>query len=196
MKHELLKILDEMRKDGQMPRPETLAARLSELSLPISATELPTLITEILRALGAHAGHVYVPQMLTRAISKILEGRSAEVVCDPWAGLGVLLATAQETIHSTKSLAFTRNAGEFELGRILVSTPEWKLGDPLLSLDSLQTEIDVVVSILPWGEKSDRSITLTWVSPIITDTFIKRGKIEGNVKGGTHDITQEIQHGV
>ena len=35
-----------------------------------------------------------------------------------------------------------------------------------------------------------------WVSPIITDTFIKRGKIEGNVKGGTHDITQEIQHGV
>ena len=104
MKHEPLKILDEMRKVGQMPRPETLAVRLSELNLPISATELPTLISEILRALGAHAGHVYVTQMLALAVSKILESRSAEVVCDPWAGPGVLLATAQEVTNSTKAL--------------------------------------------------------------------------------------------
>ncbi len=35
-----------------------------------------------------------------------------------------------------------------------------------------------------------------WVSPDYTDTFIKSGKIEDNVKEGKNDITQEIQCGV
>ncbi len=161
MEHELFQILDELRKDGQVPKPETLAARLSKFGLPISATELPALITVILRALGAQAGHIYVPQMLTQVVSKILEGRSAKVVCDPWAGLGLLLATAQEATHSIKSLAFTRDTGEFALGCVLVRSPEWQNGDSLLLLDSLTTEIDVVVSVLPFGAKSDRSIIMT-----------------------------------
>lgn len=160
MKRELFKILDEMRSEGQMLKPETLAARLSELGLPISVADRSALITEILKALGAHAGHVYVPQMLIQVVPKILEGRPAKVVCDPWAGLGVLLATVQDATHGTKSLAFTKNTGEFELGRVLVSTLEWQLGEPLQLLNSLKTDIDFVVSVLPFGTKSDRSITL------------------------------------
>ena len=138
-----------------------LANRLSALGLTIPAAELPEFVATLLKAFGGQTGAYYVPHLLVQVLSKILEGRSATVACDPWAGIGTVLATARETVHATKLLAFTRNEAEAALGRILVTSAEWQVGEPLELLNSLNTDLDVIVSVPPFGAKSNRSLVLT-----------------------------------
>jgi hypothetical protein len=158
---ELRKIRNEIAHGARPPEPAALAVRLSELGLSIPAAELPELIPTILKAFGGHAGYYQVPQLLLQVVEKILEGRSAGAVCDPWAGLGAVLATVRDAAHAAKAFAFTQNEAEFTLGRVLVSAAEWQLGEPLQLLNSLKSDVDVVASILPFGANSDRSIVLT-----------------------------------
>ena len=159
MNRDVWNIFDEMR--GQEFDPTIFATRVTELGLSFSAAELPELTQSILKAFGGRGGEHFVPQLLTQVVTKILKGRSAEVVCDPWAGLGVMLATVREATKSTKAFAFTQNTAEFTLGRALVSNAEWELGEPLQLINSLKSEIDVAASNLPFGMKSNRSIVLT-----------------------------------
>lgn len=159
MNRDVWNIFDEMR--GQEFDPTIFATRVSELGLSFSAAELAELTQSILKAFGGRGGEHFVPQLLTQVVTKILKGRSADVVCDPWAGLGAMLATVREATHSTKAFAFTQNTAEFTLGRVLVNNAEWELGEPLQLINSLKSEIDVAASNLPFGMKSNRSIVLT-----------------------------------
>ena len=159
MNRDVRNIFDEMR--GQEFEPTVFATRVSELGLSFSAAELLELIQSIQKAFGNRGGEHHVPQILMQVVIEILKGRSAEVVCDPWAGLGAMLATVREATHSTKAFAFTQNTTEFALGRALVTTAEWELGEPLHLINSLKSDIDVAASILPFGMKSNRSIVLT-----------------------------------
>lgn len=161
MNRDIWNIFDEMRSSGKGFEPTIFADRISELGLSFSAAELPALTQSILKAFGGRGGEHFVPQLLTQVVTKILKGRSADVVCDPWAGLGVMLATIREATHSTKAFAFTQNTAEFTLGRVLVSNVEWELGEPLQLINSLRSGIDVAASNLPFGMKSNRSIALT-----------------------------------
>lgn len=161
MNRDVWNIFDEMRGGTQGFEPTIFAARVSELGLSFSAAELPELTQSILKAFGGRGGEHFVPQLLTQVVTKILKGRSADVVCDPWAGLGVMLATVREATHSTKAFAFTQNTAEFTLGRALVSNAEWELGEPLQLINSMKSKIDVAASNLPFGMKSNRSIVLT-----------------------------------
>jgi hypothetical protein len=94
-------------------------------------------------------------------LAKIPEGQSVSHVCDPWAGLGELLANVGEFTHASKALAVTQGEVEFTIGKALVTEAEWKLGDPLLCLQSVKQDIDLIVSILPFGAGSNRPLTLT-----------------------------------
>jgi hypothetical protein len=93
-------------------------------------------------------------------VEEILEGRSAAVICDPWAGIGQMLAIAYVATRAAKALALTRNQPEAALGRVLCHAAEWQIGDPLELLNSLKTELDVVASIVPFGAKTERAIVL------------------------------------
>ena len=161
MNRDVRNIFDEMRGSTQGFEPTIFATRVSELGLSFSAAELHEITQSIQKAFGNRGGEHFVPQLLMQVVTKILKGRSAEVVCDPWAGLGAMLATVREATHSTKASAFTQNSAEFVLGRALVSTAEWELGEPLHLINSLKSEIDVAASILPFGMKSNGSIALT-----------------------------------
>lgn len=158
---ELRKIRNEIAHGARPPAPAALAARFSQLGLSISEAELPELIPTILKAFAGNARYYYVPQLLLQVMKKLLDGRSAGVVCDPWAGLGAILATVSDAAHAAKAFAFTQNEAELALGRVLVSAAEWQLGEPLQLLNSLKTNVDVVASILPFGAKSIHPIVLT-----------------------------------
>lgn len=178
-------ILSELRKIGyqiadsrrgdQSVESATLASRIAELGLSVLTQDIPKFTQAIFSVFGAHSGFYNVPPVLLQVLSKLLEGRSAGVVCDPWAGIGELLSAVCESTHARKAFAFTPNNSEFTVGRVLVSDAEWKLGAPLQSLESLPLQspealasdgtlvtgdLDLVVSILPLNLKSDRSITL------------------------------------
>ena len=106
-----------------------LAKRLSAIGLLISTEELPEVIPSILKGLGHGSGSYYVPQ-LVQIVEKILEGRSATVVCDPWAGIGEFLAIVCVATHAEKALALSRNQLEGALGRLLFRAAEWQYGEP------------------------------------------------------------------
>jgi len=159
--NELRKIRNEIAHGAAVLDPVALANRLSALELSIPAAELSEFIPTILKAFGGHAGVNYVPPLLVRVVKNILEGRSATVACDPWAGLGAIMATIFEATDPEKALAFTQNEAEAALGRVLVPAVEWHVGEPLELLNALKTDLDVVASILPFGLKTSRSLVLT-----------------------------------
>jgi hypothetical protein len=165
MRPELRSELEKLRREAPFEPYDAaaLAKRLSTVGPLISTEELPEVIPSILKELGHSAGLYYVPQLVRQIVEKILEGRSAAVVCDPWAGIGELLAIACAATHAAKALAFTRNQPEAALGRVLLHAAEWQLGEPLDLLNSLKSELDVVVSILPLGAKSGRTVVLEGV---------------------------------
>ena len=158
--NELRKLRNEIAHGMASADPVALANRLSALGLSIPAAELPKLIPAILKVFGDRSGIYYVPHLLVQVLSKILEGRSATAACDPWAGIGAVLAAAQEAVHATKALAFTQNEAEAALGRVLVPSADWQVGEPIELLKSLNTDLDVIVSVLPFGAKSNHPLTL------------------------------------
>ena len=142
------------------PHDSGLTKLVSTLAPLVSTEELPEVIPIVLKAFGSTAGFYYVPQLVRQAVEKILEGRTATIVCDPWAGIGELLAIASVATHATRALAFSSDQPEAGLGRVLFHVAEWHIGEPLNLVSSLKAKPDVVVSMLPLGAKTERAITL------------------------------------
>ena len=142
--------------------PARLAERIKSLGIAVPTEQLPDLIPAILQAFGGHnAGHLHVPPVLTDVVAKLLEGRAAETICDPWAGLGTMLAIAQRSTSSSRSIAFNLNTSEGELGNALFPQAEWRIGQSLKLLSELKDPIDIFVSCLPFGCRTNESLELT-----------------------------------
>lgn len=103
---------------------------------------------------GRYGGAVHVPEWLARVFCTLAKEVSPKSICDPWAGSGFLVEALREACQPKQAWALTMNHAEFELGKILVPDVSWELGEPLLLLDSLPQEIDVVAGSPPWGAPS------------------------------------------
>jgi hypothetical protein len=128
-----------------------LAKHLSEMGLSIPIADLPEFTALLLQGFGREAGLYYVPQPILTVLSKLLDGKSASIVCDPWARMGTVLASVCESTQATKALAFTKNKNEAALGCVLLSSADWHVGDPCQLLSSLPANLDVVASVLPFS---------------------------------------------
>jgi hypothetical protein len=137
-----------------------LAQRFSELGLSIRASESSILTAIILKEFSGY-GVRQVPSLVLEVLDELLRGQSGGTVCDPWAAFGELLANVGKFTSASKALAFTQHDHEFALGSVLLGEAEWKLGDPIVSLQSMKGALDLAVSILPFGLKTDRSVTLS-----------------------------------
>ena len=161
MNPELLSELRKLRNEIAPVDPKTLAERLKSLGVSIPTEQLPELIPTILQRFGRHhAGHYQIPPLLSEAIAKLLEDRSAQTLLDPWAGLGTMLAIAQQATSSSKCLAFNPDVSEVELAKVLFPQAEWQIGQPLSLLQKLRDSINVIVSCLPLGAKTSESLEL------------------------------------
>ena len=142
--------------------PSAVAARLESLGASISAEQLPDLIPTILQIFGHRSeGRSQIPAVVRDTIRRLLEERSANTICDPWAGLGDVLALAQNATSAEHSIAFNANVSEAQLGRALFPSTDWRVGKPLSELKNLDAPLDVAVSILPFGVKTNETIELT-----------------------------------
>ena len=138
-----------------------LAERLNSLGISIPSDQLPELIPTILQTFGGHhVGHLHLPAVLSDLLTKLLKGRSARTLCDPWAGLGTMLAIAQHATPAARCIAFNTNASEGKLAKALFPLAEWTIGEPLKLLETLATPIDIVVSCLPFGARTSETLTL------------------------------------
>lgn len=159
--NELRRLRNEMAHGLAPVEPSALAERLNSLGVSIPCDQLPELIPTILQTFGGHhAGHLHLPPVLSDAIPKLLSGRSAQTLCDPWAGIGMILAIAQRAVLASRCIAFNMNASEGALAKVLFPRAEWTIGEPLKLLEALTTPIDVVVSCLPFVARASETLTL------------------------------------
>ena len=160
--NDLRKLRNEIAHGLASAEPADLAERLESLKIPIPPDQLPDLVPTILQSIGGrNAGHLHVPPVLSDVVAKLLEGRSAQTLCDPWAGLGMMLAIAQRATSSTRCIAFSLNAVESKLAQALFPQAEWTIGQPLELLSGIEHSIDVFVSCLPFGAWTNESLKLS-----------------------------------
>jgi hypothetical protein len=128
-----------------------LAKHLSEMGLSIPTADVPEFMTRLVQVFGREPGDYYVPRSILSVLAKLLEGRPAKTVCDPWAGIGTVLACVCEATQATKAIAFTRDDDKAIFGRALLNSADWHVGDPCQLLSTLPENLDVVASVLPFG---------------------------------------------
>ena len=154
---ELRRLRPEISRARSLADMDNLANRLSRIGLTVSRDELPKLIPALMQATDSISR---VPAALVQAVTGILHGKTAAVVCAPWADFGALAAAACETVRPNAAFAFSQHPDQVAFGRVAARSLEWQLGDPLPLLSSLSTELDVAVSILPIGIKTGRPLTI------------------------------------
>lgn len=147
------------RKGGQLNL-AGLTDHLLKEKVVISPEDVLNAGSKVAKIFRRHAGYLYTPSVLREVIAQLLIGRSATTICDPWAGLGTILAAAQEMVSASKCIAFNLNASEGDLGRVLFPGADWRIGQPLRLLDELAEPLDVVVSNLPFGVRANETLIL------------------------------------
>lgn len=156
----LWKILDKLR-GVDFRRPEEFAEFLKKEDARFSADDLIAFGYILTTRIHRSEGQFYVPEWLARAFAALTEGMSPKTICDPWAGIGFLVAVLREASGASDALAITQNSGEHTLGKVLVPQADWQLGDPLLVLGKDNKALDVVASILPMGARAQHPLKVT-----------------------------------
>jgi hypothetical protein len=142
-------------------RPQEFAEFLKHEQARFSAAELIAVGHILATRIHRSEGRFYVPEWLAGVFAALTEGVSPKTICDPWAGIGLLVAMLQEKTGAGEVLAITRNVGEHTLGQVLVPGAIWLLGEPLLLLEEGKQEFDLAASILPMGAGLPNSLKLT-----------------------------------
>jgi hypothetical protein len=141
--------------------PDAIAKRINSLGISIPSDQMTELIPAIRQNfLGLYSGHFNLPPVLSDILPRLLEGRSAGTLCDPWAGLGMMLAIAQRAVGASRCVAFNNNASQGTLAKAFFPHAEWTIGQPLALIETMLEPIDIVVSCLPFGAKTNEKLTL------------------------------------
>lgn len=156
----LSQILDKLR-GVDFPRLEELAEFLKKVEAQFSADDLIAFNYVMSTHFHRGEGRPPIPEWLARAFVALAEGIVPRTICDPWAGIGCLVAVLQKEFGASEVIAITQNSGEHALGEVLVPEADWQLGDPLLVLERENRKLDVVASILPMGARAQHPLTVT-----------------------------------
>jgi len=162
MKSELFNELRKLRNEFahvKISEKET-GKRLEELGFIIPPNETNQYINKIFDLFDPRKGSYFYSERLDQTITQLLEGQSANVVLDPWAGFGTLVSSISETTHAKKVLAFTKNENEAQLGKTFAKNVDLQIGDPLELIQNINEKIDVIVSSLPFNFLYDKPLTL------------------------------------
>ena len=152
--HELRKLIEKFRATAVSTNPVELAKAIRASGMRGSAPELAALIA----LTSSQAAINYVPLVLLELVSQILENQKVRTICDPWAGFGALIAAIQDAKRPEHALGFTSNVPDADVGKIIVETVQWKVGDVLELLSEVNLEFDVIASVLPFGLRSQRPL--------------------------------------
>jgi hypothetical protein len=140
--------------------PSELVSIIKQHDLVPEKHEIHEFINQIARFYGNRGGLFSCPAVISNSITKILDSRSASTILDPWAGLGSLLAIAQQATSAARSIGYCSNNDEGELAQTIFPDSEWFVGSSLDLLAHLDSPIDVIVSMLPFNATSNQSLKL------------------------------------
>lgn len=111
-----------------------------------------------------YIGQYHVPQLIIDVLRQLLVGQTATKVCDPWAGIGRIIAELQKNTGAQTAVALAKNDKEVEVGKTIARDADWYIGDPLHMVNELPNDFDVVASCLPFGGKTSEPFIATQTS--------------------------------
>jgi hypothetical protein len=152
MNDKLWKTFDKLR-GSELRGPDNLAEFFRKEGVTFSTEDLATWGKFLAARFGPAGGMHYIPEWLAGAFVALARDVSPKTICDPWAGIGFLIAVLHEGCQPREAAALTQNRGDYAIGSVLVPEIHWELGEPLQLLNSLGKKFDLVASIPPMGAR-------------------------------------------
>jgi len=111
---------------------------------------------------GARSGLFVIPKFVTDFIILYLKKTPPQSILDIWGGIGATIIPIVREFQPGVALAFSRSVDEQQIAQLLWQdqTVELRLGDPLVLVDDVHEQFDVVVGSPPWNLGSRDSIKL------------------------------------
>jgi N-6 DNA methylase len=109
---------------------------------------------DLLNSLAHLFGEWFTPHPVLLFSKELLAKRKPRSILDPSASSGLFLAEVAEYI-GVPGLGFIQNNSAYEIAQALGTDADltWKLGDPLILLDEIESHFDAVISNLPLGSQ-------------------------------------------
>lgn len=110
-------------------------------------------LRKIANRMGPRVAEGLCPAAIVEFIIEYLSGQDVKSILDPWAGLGSLLIPLSTNLKPDTSEGIEPNDSCFKVVKSLDSEKniKWIVANPLVHLDKINNEFDVVVSNLPRG---------------------------------------------
>lgn len=156
-KEAVWRLADTLRGQGHVSG-SVLAVNAALHGLRLDAADALEWYPGLLRPLGQAAGPLHVPALLGGVIAKLTSGAAYKAILDPWAGVGALLGAALAAHPSASGQAITRVPDEAVLGRALLPTSAWSVGDPVQLIPTLGIAPDLIVCMPPMGARLSEAI--------------------------------------
>ena len=110
-------------------------------------------LRKIANRMGPRVAEGLCPAAIVEFIIEYLSRQDVKSILDPWAGLGSLLIPLSKNLNPDTSEGIEPNDSCFKVAKSLDSEKniKWIVANPLVHLDKINNEFDVIVSNLPWG---------------------------------------------
>ena len=160
MSGKLWDMLNKLHSSG-LSTPEEFAEFFEKEKIRFAPKELASWGPFFASRYGRRAGMFPVPEWLAEVFGVLAAQSSAKKICDPWAGIGFLVAILREASKATTAFAFTPHNAEYVLGKVFVPEVDWRVGQPLELLHSAPNDLDLAASIVPIGIKAPNPLIIT-----------------------------------
>lgn len=144
--------------------PRVLEQLLSRIRLDASGTDAVAWANSVFREFGGAHAEAVVPESFIWLLRELLQGRLATRICDPWAGIGIALSVARDATGARDAIAYTPNETAANLGRQYFSDADWRTGKAHEFISVLPSDLDVIVSVLPFNAPSAAALELKGMS--------------------------------
>lgn len=167
----------------ELPRLISILKEGKALNLPHDLNRMHSLIIREGEAKGFDI--IFCPDFISAFIASYLNESMPKTILDCWAGMGEILSLLVKRFEPSVAIGINNLISEYEIAKLLHqdTTIDWRLGDPLLVLDEINTKFDVVIGCLPFLsdpslltvslENSVIKLRYSWTNLIILQTALR-----------------------
>lgn len=151
------KIAESMRQEIGLFDVSTLIKQCIEAGISVGVDDLRTIIQG-----PGRGGEFYIPADLTEFIAKLLEIVSPKTILDPWAGMGLLTIPLNKHFSPKVFRAISRNTAACEVMQMVDGSSGLSIDcvDPIRALAESDEQYDAVVTIPPFGMRSNAPLSV------------------------------------
>jgi hypothetical protein len=156
---EIWKLIDQMRSNGHRPDALSILNEANAQNISIDLDQMRLLIMQE----GKRSGLICRSDFIPAFIASYLKDSTPQKILDCWAGIGEMLSPLVQRFEPSVAIGINQLISEHEVANLLHEnrTIDWRLGDPLVLLDEINTQFNAVIGCPPF-RCPPSSLTLTF----------------------------------